>query len=79
MSAEEVRHEPNILPDSGLRTLFVDNLSISSRKDGMHLIRFFTSLPEGWSEQARLLISDTHLKRMLDVLTSQRNLREKTR
>ena len=71
MPDEDARGKPHILPDGNLRTLFVDNLTVSTRKDGMHLVQFFTSLPEGWSEQVRLLVADVDLKRMLDVLTSQ--------
>ena len=62
--------KPNIVPESRFPSLYVDNLHIDNREDGMHLIRFFTTLPEGWSEQARLMVSDLHLRRMLEVLTS---------
>lgn len=64
------KNTPSILPESKLSTLFVDSLKIDTRADGMHLVRFFTSLPEGWSEQTRLMISDLHLDQMLQVLTS---------
>jgi hypothetical protein len=49
-------------------TIFVDNLHIDSRTDGMHLIRLLTGLPEGHVEQAKCIISNEHLRRMLDVL-----------
>jgi hypothetical protein len=60
---------PTVLPDSGLRTLFVDNLAMNSRTDGMHQISLYAGLPGGWSEQARIMVSDQHLSSMLAVLT----------
>ena len=62
---------PEVLPDSSLKTLSVDNLLMSTRQDGMHLIQFFVSLPGGWSEQARIMVADAHLKSMLNVLTEK--------
>lgn len=35
----------------------------------MHLIRLFSMLPGGWSEEVRVMVSDLHLGRMLSVLT----------
>ena len=71
MPEDGKRTRPQILPSGDLRTLFVDNLQVSTRNDGMHLVQLFASLPDGWSEQARLLISDAHLKSMLEVLTDR--------
>jgi len=59
--------------NENLPTLFVDNLVISARSDGLNLVRFTTSLPEGLKEEARLLIPMENLKRMLDVLCKQCN------
>jgi hypothetical protein len=65
----EEKKTVSIAPESQMRTLFVDSLKVDIRTDGMYLMRFFASLPEGWSEQARLMVSDAHLGGMLKVLT----------
>ena len=54
--------------NDGLPTLFIDNLVINTRSDKHYLVRFATELPEGLREQARVLVPEDHLKRMLDVL-----------
>ena len=69
--SNEAPRKPDVLPECGLRTLFVDNLMMSTRQDGMHLIQFFASLPDGWTEQTRVMVSDESLKNMLSVLTSK--------
>jgi len=63
--------KPKILQESNQQSLFVDNLIISTRQDGMHLIQFYTSLPDGWSEQVRVMVSDLSLANMLHVLTEK--------
>jgi len=68
---KEKDNYPKILRESDHRTLFVDNLTISTRQDGMHLIQFYASLPNGWSEQVRLMVSDQSLGNMLRVLTER--------
>jgi len=56
-----------------LPTLIVDNLSIANRTDGLYFIRLTTHLPEGFKEQARVMVPTASLKRMLDVLCSKSN------
>lgn len=57
-----------ILANEGLPAVFVDNLGIATRADGMHFVQFVTSLPIGFREQFRMIIPDEKLKRMIDVL-----------
>ena len=57
--------------NENLPTVFVDNLVIATRSDGLNFLRFATALPEGLKEEARMLIPTESLKRMLDVLCKQ--------
>ena len=59
--------------NENLLTVLVDNLMITTRNDGLHLIRFTASLPEGLKEQVRMMVPDERLKRMLDALCSHSN------
>lgn len=56
-----------------LATVFVDNLMISTRTDGLNYLRFCTALPEGLKEEARMMIPMENLKRMIDILCNQCN------
>lgn len=67
-TVDEGKQEISLLTNEALPTLFVDNLIINTRVDGISLIRFSTLLPEGLKEQARMLIPKEHLNRMLDAL-----------
>ncbi len=69
MPESQAEKKPVVLEESNLKTVFVDSLRIETRADGLHLVRLFASLPEGWSEQARLMISDAALNAMLKVLS----------
>lgn len=53
-----------------LPTVFVDNLNITTRGDGNHLVRLLTFLPEGLREQLRIMVPDQALRNMIDVLCS---------
>jgi hypothetical protein len=57
-----------IITNNMIPTLFVDNLAISKRSDGIYLLRFTTSLPEGLQEQVRMMVPQENMKNMLDVL-----------
>ena len=73
MSNDQDKIELKFSPNENLQTLFVDSLFIRSRTDGFHYVRLATSLPEGFKEQARLIVPDEGLKNMLDVLCSHCN------
>jgi len=60
-----------LVVNDSLPTLLVDNLNISTRTDGLFFIRLITNLPEGMKEQARVMVPEQSLKRMLEVLCSQ--------
>ena len=59
--------------NENLPTLFADTLTVNTRSDGFSLIRFTANLPEGLTEQARIMIPPESLKKMLDVLCSHSN------
>jgi hypothetical protein len=54
--------------NSILPTIFVDNLNITTRSDGVHLIRLLSRLPEGLKEESRVMVPNQALRSMLDVL-----------
>jgi len=51
-----------------LPVVHFDHLTITARGDGLQFLRLSTALPEGIVEQARLLVQDARLRRMIDVL-----------
>ena len=59
-----------VILNDNLPALMVDNLSISSRKDGLHYIRLLTELPEGKKEQVRFLVPNLALQNMIKALCS---------
>ena len=59
--------------NNNLLTPFVDDVQIYSRKDGMWFIRYTAFLPEGKSEQARLMTDDKLLHEILDTMCSEAN------
>lgn len=67
------KKELKFLSDISLSTSFIDNLIITSRADGMFLVRLLTSLPEGLKEDFRMAVTKSTLKQMLDVLCKQSN------
>ena len=68
---KKIREIPEIPINEALPTVFVDNLMISTRSDGLNYLRFSTALPEGSKEEARMMIPMENLKRMIDVLCKQ--------
>ena len=56
--------------DPNLKTIWVDNIYIAKRSDGVSLIRLSTSLPEGLFEQVRFITSDKALKNIVDIICS---------
>ena len=59
--------EELILNDN-LKPVFIDGLAAYGRKDGIHFLRFFSRVPEGMVEQARMIVQISHLKKMITVL-----------
>ncbi len=53
-----------------LLALYVDAVFHSSRKDGINLLRFTTNLPEGPTEQVRLMLTQRDLKNIINILCS---------
>jgi hypothetical protein len=51
-----------------VRTTFVDHFMVATRKDGLNLLRFSTNLPEGITEEARLVVTKEHLEKVIDAL-----------
>ena len=73
MSDNKRKKIPEIPLNETLATVFVDNLMISARSDGLNYLRFSTALPEGLNEEARMMVPMENLKRMIDVLCKQCN------
>jgi len=51
-----------------LPTLYVDGISASHRDDGINYVRLTTDIPGYIVEQVRLIIDDTHLRGIIDLL-----------
>jgi hypothetical protein len=54
--------------DPGLQNNWIDNMTISAREDGVCMLRFYTNLPEGTFEKARVFVSRDHLKNIAAAL-----------
>lgn len=68
----------DIIYNSTSPTIFVDNLTIETRSDGNHLLRFLIFLPEGFKEEARLMVPNESLKTMLKILNKQCDMHNNT-
>jgi hypothetical protein len=56
--------EPVFHNNASLPTYWIDSVMFNRREDGITLMRCYTNLPEGHLEQARLLLSVDHLKKI---------------
>ena len=54
--------------NDSLPILYVDGIDIRHRRDGLNLVKLTTSIPEGKIEQARLMIDDKRLRKIIDTL-----------
>lgn len=62
------QQEIKIFNDPGLQNNWVDNMTISSRDDGICMLRFYTNLPEGSYEKVRIFASRDHLKNIAEAI-----------
>jgi len=68
--SEKKREAIKMPRNHNLPTLFVDNLFIQGRRDGVFLLSFTAELPEGNAEQTRVMALKEKLLPMIDVLCS---------
>jgi len=61
---KEIHLKQNLSP------IWVDNINIGVREDGICFLRFMTRLPEGVVEQVQLMTSKEHIKKFIEVLSS---------
>jgi len=54
--------------DPTLKTLFCDNVNFALHGDGLVLLHVFSKLPVGLTEQARLMVTQEHAKRIVLAL-----------
>ena len=73
LMTEKKAEEYKILADPANPTLFIDNLFVTSRNDGMFLVRFMTALPESLKEEVRMVVPKANMEKMLDVLCNHVN------
>ena len=59
--------------DPNLKTVWIDNIFMAKRLDGVSLIRLSTHLPEGMFEQLRFMASEQSLKNLVDVICTNLN------
>ena len=65
--------QPKLNTNPALPNLWVDSLNVASREDNVCVLRFFTSLPEGFFEQVRVMTDKQKLKQFIDALCSTIN------
>lgn len=68
---EEQKKEIQILVNPSVQTLFADHLVVLKRTDDLVGLRVIAELPEGWTEQARLMVPKERLIRFVDVICAQ--------
>ena len=71
MNEQPEKKEVQIRLNPTLPTLFVDHLAITKRSDGGFFLRMIADLPEGWTEQVKLMIGGERLKKFADVICAQ--------
>jgi hypothetical protein len=59
---------PNLVHRNDVATLFADAAKVSHRRDGLTLIQFMSSIPNVTIEQSRVMMTDAHAKKIVDVL-----------
>lgn len=68
MEKNDTEMVKELLVNPKLPSLWIDLLEPSIRSDGICLIRFATSLPEGDIEQARIMTSEDALKNFVSIV-----------
>lgn len=59
--------------DSSIKNVWVDNLHLAIREDGVCCVRLSTSLPEGHFEQIRFMTNKKQLEEFIDTLCTTIN------
>ncbi len=67
-STEQPENQQALFVDPTLKTLFCDNVNFALHGDGLVLLHVFSKLPVGAMEQARLMVTRDHAKRIVLAL-----------
>jgi len=59
--------------DANIKNVWVDNLHLAVRDDGICVVRLSTNLPEGLFEQVRFMTNKGQLEEFLEILCSTTN------
>jgi hypothetical protein len=62
---------PNILVNPNLPNAFADRLQLLMRSDSLAVLRWLQDLPEGSVEVSRVVVTQDHLKRIIDLFCRQ--------
>jgi len=62
-----------IQTDNSIKNVWVDNIILAVRSDGVCLVRLSTGLPEGNIEQVRFMTSESQLKEFIKMICSEIN------
>ena len=57
--------------NNNLPSLFVDDIRVSVRNDGLVLLNFFADSPEGKFEQTRVVVTEQRLKSFIDSMCAR--------
>lgn len=66
--AETQKKEQMVHLDPALKTVFADKVQLLMRADGLAILRWIQDFPEFSSEVARVIVTQDHLKRIIDLL-----------
>ena len=64
----EKKEEVTLNLNPNLPTVFADRLHFLMREDGFAVLRWIQVLPEFSAEVARVMVTENHLKRIIDLL-----------
>jgi hypothetical protein len=66
-TAEREKKEIEIYVNPAMPTVFSDKVQLMVRNDGLAVLRWIHELPELHSEVARVLVTQDHLKKIIDL------------
>lgn len=59
--------------DNSIKNVWVDNLHLAVRDDGVCCVRLSTNLPEGLFEQVRFMTAKSQLEEFIEIICSTTN------
>ncbi len=76
MATKNNKNQPKVIElhtDNSIRNIWVDNLHLAIREDGICVVRLSASLPEGVFEQLRFITNRSQLEEFTETLCATMN------